>query len=163
MEVMTKYGSRKTAPLQKSIVITGCARITWWMFDASPRERIEPQHDSNSAISSAYLLFWLWFFRLNFVPVTVFLKMSSHRAAISELHRQGRRQCDVVHLLRHFLHSNRFKELGHEGYLPWRGRNHVISTPLIRKTPKREQFRIWRSPWEKSPMLSVSASHQCIE
>ncbi|VDO18780.1 unnamed protein product [Heligmosomoides polygyrus] len=35
----------------------------------------------------------------HFVPIMVFLKMSTHRTAILELHRQGKRRCNIVILL----------------------------------------------------------------
>ncbi|VDO68789.1 unnamed protein product [Heligmosomoides polygyrus] len=74
--------------------------------------------------------------------------MSNQRAAILELHRQGKRQCGIVRLL-HFARSTvsktilRFKELGHEGDRPGRGRKRTGNTNTIQRIIKK---RVDRNP-----------------
>ncbi|XP_076037187.1 uncharacterized protein LOC143022725 [Oratosquilla oratoria] len=69
--------------------------------------------------------------------------MANKRNTILELHRQGKRQCDIVRLLgvRKDVISKavkRFKELGHEGDRPGRGRRKcTINTPRNRQIIKK--------------------------
>ena len=74
--------------------------------------------------------------------------MSNKRSAILELFRRGKRQCDIVRLLnvpRQTVSKAiiRFKELGHEGDRPGRGRKCTVNTPANRKIIKK---RIERNP-----------------
>ncbi|VDO69575.1 unnamed protein product [Heligmosomoides polygyrus] len=72
--------------------------------------------------------------------------MSNQRAAILELHRQGKRQCDIVSLL-HVARSTvsktilRFKELGYEGDRPGRGRKRTANTTRIQRIIKKRVDR----------------------
>lgn len=74
--------------------------------------------------------------------------MSNKRTAILELFRQGKRQCEIVRLLNVPQRTvskavNRFKELGHEGDRPGRGRKRSVNTNDNRKIIKK---RIKRNP-----------------
>ncbi|XP_076058393.1 uncharacterized protein LOC143035330 [Oratosquilla oratoria] len=72
--------------------------------------------------------------------------MANKRNAILELHLQGKRQCDIVRLLgvRKDVISKavkRFKELGHEGDRPGRGRKRTVNTPRNRQIIKKRVLR----------------------
>lgn len=73
-------------------------------------------------------------------------RMKSQRASILALHRQGKRQAEIVRLLGVPKQTvsyavNRFKELGHDGDRLGRGRKRTVNTSRNRKIIKKRVIR----------------------
>lgn len=73
---------------------------------------------------------------------------SARRNAIVELHKRGHRQCDIVRMLRAPQSTvsttlKRYRELGHEGDRPGRGRKRSVAT---RQNKNKVRQRIKRNP-----------------
>lgn len=72
--------------------------------------------------------------------------MAKERSAILELHRRGKRQCEIVRLLNVPQQTvskgiRRYEELGHEGDRPGRGRKPTRNTSRLRTIIKKRVLR----------------------